>query len=141
MEEYHPITAILRMPSPHTRLLNDTGGGLDPFDWVQIYPVGTNRGPIPPEVPEHIARDYSEACRVLPSSAKASAALSRRCLQTILHEHGYNARDLAKEIELLLNETDPQKMIPETLRMTVDAIRTSEVDRDFGTGGLEADRK
>jgi hypothetical protein len=24
MEEYHPITAILRMPSPHTRLLNET---------------------------------------------------------------------------------------------------------------------
>jgi hypothetical protein len=74
-------------------------------------------------VPEHIARDYIEACRVLPFSAKASAALSRRCLQTILHEHGYKARDLAKEIELLLNETDPQKMIPESLRMTVDAIR------------------
>jgi hypothetical protein len=107
--------------------VNNTGGGpeggFEPFDWVQIYPVGTNRGPIPPEVPEHIARDYIEACRVLPFSAKASAALSRRCLQTILHEHGYKARDLAKEIELLLNETDPKKMIPESLRMTVDVIR------------------
>jgi Domain of unknown function (DUF4145) len=100
-----------------------SGGGFDPFDWVQIYPVGTNRGPVPPEVPEHIARDYIEACRVLPFSAKASAALSRRCLQTILHEQGYKARDLAKEIDLLLNEADPQKTIPESLRLTVDTIR------------------
>src|SRR5438128_7534834 len=58
------------------------------FQWVQVYPIGSNRGPVPPEVPERIAQDYVEACRVLPFSAKASAALSRRCLQTILHEHG-----------------------------------------------------
>jgi Domain of unknown function (DUF4145) len=98
-------------------------GGFTPFDWVLIYPVSGNRGPVPPEVPAHIGQDYVEACRVLPSSPKASAALSRRCLQTILHEHGYKARDLAKEIDLLLNELDPKKGIPESLRWTVDAIR------------------
>jgi hypothetical protein len=98
-------------------------GGFTPFDWVLIYPVSGNRGPVPPEVPAHIGQDYVEACRVLPSSPKASAALSRRCLQTILHEHGYKARDLAKEIDLLLNELDPKKGIPESLRLTVDAIR------------------
>ena len=103
---------------------NDTKeGGFEPFEWVQIYPVSGNRGPVPREVPADIGQDYVEACRVLPFSAKASAALSRRCLQTILHEHGYKARDLAKEIELLLNETDPKKGIPESLRLTVDAIR------------------
>jgi hypothetical protein len=60
---------------------------------------------------------------VLPLSAKASAALARRCLQTILREHGYKDRDLAKEIDLLLNETDPRKAIPESLRQTIDGIR------------------
>jgi hypothetical protein len=60
---------------------------------------------------------------VLPISAKASAALSRRCLQNVLHEHSYAARDLAKEIELLLNESDPRKAIPDSLRTTVDGIR------------------
>jgi hypothetical protein len=67
--------------------------------------------------------DYIEACNVLPISPKASAALSRRCLQNMLHEGGYKARDLAKEIDLLLAETDPMKALPRKLRETVDAIR------------------
>jgi hypothetical protein len=91
--------------------------------WRRIYPVGANRGPVPPEVPPDIARDYIEACNVLPTSAKASAALSRRCLQNMLHAHGYKAKDLAKEIDLLLNETDPKKALPHKLRETVDGIR------------------
>ena len=74
-------------------------------------------------MPPEIAQDYVEACNVLPISAKASAALSRRCLQKMLHAHGYNAKDLAKEIDLLLNETDLAKALPHKLRMTVDGIR------------------
>jgi hypothetical protein len=91
--------------------------------WSLIYPRGANRGPVPTEVPEGIARDYTEACDVLPISAKASAALSRRCLQNILHSAGYKAKDLAKEIDLLLNEADPRKALTHQLRETVDAIR------------------
>jgi hypothetical protein len=49
--------------------------------WRMVYPVGAKRGPVPKEVPDAIAIDYIEACNVLPISAKASAALSRRCLQ------------------------------------------------------------
>jgi hypothetical protein len=85
----------------------------------QVYPLGANRGPIPKEVPKDIAADYIEACNVLPISAKASAALARRCLQNILHRAGYRDRDLAREIDLLLN--DPT--VPATTRQTVDAIR------------------
>jgi hypothetical protein len=92
-------------------------------DWRQIYPAGANRGPVPLEVPSNIAKDYIEACNVLPISAKASAALSRRCLQNMLHAHNYNAKDLAKEIDLLLNEGDPKKALPHKLRETVDGIR------------------
>lgn len=91
--------------------------------WVNFYPSGANRGPVPAQVPGTIASDYIEACNVLPISAKASAALSRRCLQAILRSHGYSAKDLAKEIDLLLNESDPSKAIPASLRMTVDAVR------------------
>ncbi len=74
-------------------------------------------------MPPEIAADYEEACQVLPISPKASAALARRCLQAILRAHGYKAKDLAKEIDLLLDESDPKKAIPETLRLTVDGIR------------------
>lgn len=91
--------------------------------WRRIYPIGANRGPVPPEVPPEVAQDYTEACNVLPISAKASAALARRCLQAMLHAHGYKSKDLAKEIDLLLNETDPPKSLPQRLRITVDAIR------------------
>lgn len=88
-----------------------------------VVPVGASRGPVAREVPGHIKKDYLEACQVLPLSPKASAALSRRCLQTMLREHGYRDRDLAKEIDLLLNEADTTKAIPITLRTTVDSIR------------------
>jgi Domain of unknown function (DUF4145) len=88
-----------------------------------VYPIGANRGPVPPEVPSPIAEDYIEACNALPISAKASAALSRRCLQNILHGAGYKGRDLAAEIDLLLAESDPKKGIPLRLRTTVDGIR------------------
>jgi Domain of unknown function (DUF4145) len=76
-----------------------------------------------PRWPEQIAVDYIEACNVLPISAKASAALSRRCLQNILDAHGYIERDLAREIDALLKEADPVKVLPASLRQTVDSIR------------------
>jgi hypothetical protein len=41
----------------------------------------------------------------------------------MLHAHGYKARDLAKEVDLLLNEPDPKKSLPHRLRETVDGIR------------------
>jgi Domain of unknown function (DUF4145) len=90
-----------------------------------VYPIGASRGPISPEVPDEIVDDYIEACNVLPISSKASAALLRRCLQTILHREGYKVGngDLAKEIDLLLNESAPKKAIPQSLHDTVDAIR------------------
>ncbi len=61
-----------------------------------IRPRGTNRDPIPPEVPSQYAQDYLEACLVLADSPKASAALSRRCLQNLLvHEEKPRANSLA----------------------------------------------
>lgn len=89
----------------------------------QVFPAGANRGPVPNEVPQKIAQDYIEACNVLAISPKASAALSRRCLQHMLRDHGYKARDLAHEIDLLLAESDPRRALPIRLRTTIDTIR------------------
>ena len=50
-----------------------------------VYPQGTTR-PLPPEVTDDFADDFKEACLVFPFSPKASAALSRRCLQHLLRE-------------------------------------------------------
>jgi hypothetical protein len=41
---------------------------------------------LPSEVPPEFANDYKEACLIIANSPKASAALSRRCLQNILRE-------------------------------------------------------
>ena len=59
---------------------------------------------MPPQVPSKFAEDYREACLVLDDSPKASAALSRRCLQYILQEKaGVKHENLAKEIQEIIN--------------------------------------
>jgi hypothetical protein len=87
--------------------------------WRQVHPIGSNRGPVPAEVPKAIATDYVEACGVLPTSAKASAALARRCLQAMLNANGFKGAALEKQIERLLNA----KVLPTHIQSTVDAIR------------------
>ena len=68
-----------------------------------IRPEQASKEPLPSEVPSELAEDYYEACRVLPISAKASAALSRRCLQNFLREVvKVKPDDLATEIKEVL---------------------------------------
>jgi len=91
-------------------------------DVVAILPdewsITTGRAPIPPEVPSHIAQDYAEAALVLAISPKASAALSRRCLQIVLREAGQTkAKDLADQIEEVLPH------LPSRIAENLDAIR------------------
>ncbi|PKN01594.1 MAG: hypothetical protein CVU77_04410 [Elusimicrobia bacterium HGW-Elusimicrobia-1] len=77
-----------------------------------------NRGPLPPEVPKYLAEDYIEAALVLEDSPKASAALSRRCLQQLLREYAkVNKSDLSKEIDEVINK------LPSQLAESIDAIR------------------
>src|SRR5690606_12096501 len=51
------------------------------------------------EVPLSIASDYVEAHNTITCSEKASAALSRRCLQSILTDQGFTKRDLIEQIK------------------------------------------
>lgn len=88
-----------------------------------VYPKVPSRKAIPKSVPADIARDYTEAVEVIASSAKASAALSRRCLQNILSRAGYTSRDLVKQVKDFIEETDPRKAPPSALIETVDAVR------------------
>ena len=84
-----------------------------------IYPLNTKRA-VPPEVPEPYRKDFEEASAVLGISPKASAALSRRILQAILHqEFGISKGSLAQEIEEFLSRKD----VPSSLAQAIDAIR------------------
>lgn len=103
----------------YTAMTQDSG-----LKFVRTFmPDGVRRGPVPTEVPSKIASDYMEACNTISVSPKASAALSRRCLQAILNEKGYTGKDLAKQIDALLAETDASKAIGSDLRMTIDGVR------------------
>jgi hypothetical protein len=74
-------------------------------------------------VPEEFTDDYHEACTVLRLSPKSAAALARRSLQAVLAAEGYASRDLAKQIDAVIGERDPDKVLPRQLRGNVDAIR------------------
>jgi hypothetical protein len=68
-----------------------------------IYPLSSGRTPAAPEVESKFAEDYNEACLVLSFSPKASAALSRRCLQNIIRmKEGIKERNLKTEIDTLI---------------------------------------
>lgn len=90
---------------------------------AQVYPRGGEFRSAPPEVPSLIATDYAEANEVLAVSPKASAALSRRCLQSTLSAHGYAGRDLVRQVDAVLAESDTTKALPTALRENIDAIR------------------
>lgn len=96
-----------------------TGGGEINFATFVIYPGRVVREP-PPEVTGEYAQDFREACLVLPDSTKASAALSRRLLQHIIHEKaGITGHNLNEEIDELI----AQGVLPSDLAHDLDALR------------------
>lgn len=87
---------------------------------MQVWPRGVSREPIPNEVPPSIAEDYKEACLVLSDSPKASAALSRRCLQNLFRQAaGVKPGDLYDEIQQVIDS----KKLPSTIANSIDAVR------------------
>ena len=99
----------------------------DKYRWVMnasnrtlVRPKSYSRVPLSKEIPNEFSKDYSEACLVLTDSEKASAALSRRCLQHLLREKaGVSKGDLANEIQQVLDS----KQLPPHLAEDLDAIR------------------
>ncbi|MEK6284793.1 MAG: DUF4145 domain-containing protein [Acidobacteriota bacterium] len=87
---------------------------------IRIYPKASTRSPVAPEVPEPLSSDYTEACLVMPDSEKASAALSRRCLQMILRDKaGIKHGNLSDEIQQVIDS----RQLPSQLSDAVDAVR------------------
>lgn len=86
-----------------------------------VFPKGVARMPLSDDVDDpQVRSDYSEAALVLTDSPKASAALSRRCLQHILREKaGIKKGDLSNEIQELLNKN----ILPSDIADNLDVIR------------------
>ncbi|QEH36131.1 hypothetical protein OJF2_46910 [Aquisphaera giovannonii] len=93
---------------------------------------------VPTGVPEPLASDFREAHDALPISPKASAALSRRCLQTIIQDkEGFSERNLIDQVKKLL----ALNKIPSHLAIDLDAIRNvgnfaAHQQKDQSTGDI-----
>lgn len=73
----------------------------------------------PSFVPSPILNDYQEACLIKDLSPKASATLSRRCLQGMIRDFwGFKKPRLIDEIEALNDKVDPLTW------KAIDAVRT-----------------
>ncbi len=84
---------------------------------VSIYPKAVFRN-LPEYVPRPIREDYIEASLILQDSPKASATLSRRCLQGMIRDvWGIRKNRLIDEIKEL------QEKIPTTQWMAIDMVR------------------
>lgn len=102
IEEMHPVPNI----------------GITVTNELVVWPLSSGMPPAPTQVPKEMAQDYDEAAIVLPFSAKASAALSRRCLQTLLRDAANTkAKDLSKQIEEVLPS------LPSYIAHNLDAVR------------------
>ena len=104
----------------------------------QVYPKGTSRPPFPPEADEKYESDYTEACLVLETSPKASAALSRRCLQHLLRDTvEVQKGNLSKEID----EAIEISSYPSSISDLLDALRlignfSAHPEKDKSTGEI-----
>ena len=88
-------------------------------DSWQLKPQSTAI-PQPEYIPEQIRNDYNEACAILKLSPKASATLSRRCLQGMIRDFWTIQKDrLIDEV----NELKNQGAINSSTFDTIDAIR------------------
>lgn len=110
-------------PSCRKAIFSLTGawGGSSVVEFSKIiYPQAGIRPPAPLDVSPEIAEDFNEASTVFTDSPKASAALSRRCLQSVLCHLGFDQKNLADAIKAALDAN----IFPLSLAENLDAIRS-----------------
>jgi hypothetical protein len=81
-----------------------------------VHPKASSRAPLSPEIPKEYAEDYNEAGLVFADSPKASAALSRRCLQHLLRDEAKaTPKNLFAEIQEVLDSRKLPSHIADSL--------------------------
>lgn len=106
-------------------------------EWV-LLPESSAK-PVPDYIPEAIRQDYVEACRIRDLSPRASATISRRCLQGMIRDFcGIARRRLIDEINDLKKAIEDGKAPKGVQADTIDAI---DHVRNIGNIGahMEAD--
>lgn len=101
---------IYLCPNCEKKAIKVTGGYGGQFQGLNRWLAPTARIPsIASEVPPHIYQDYSEACSIVSDSPKASATMSRRCLQGMIRDFwGIEKSNLHLEIKELSGKVDDE---------------------------------
>jgi len=100
--------------------VNDCLINEDKINWLFARPKVYTRDLCPQEVPNGIKEDYLEACLVLADSPKASAALSRRCLQNLLIDaESVKQKNLYDQIQEVIDSGK----LPSQIAEAIDAVR------------------
>lgn len=110
---------FLRCPNcgEYTIQLSGIGDKVKDISTTNIRPCSLAKQ-YPQYIPENIRNDYEEACAIVSLSPKASATLSRRCLQGIIRDFwGISKSSLYQEIDAIKDK------IPTDLWTTIDALR------------------
>lgn len=115
---YRSTVKVIVCPNPECRQqtisLNiypaDNNGeikGIPIFSW-KLLPESESK-PFPDYIPKQLRDDYSEACLIRNKSPKASATLSRRCLQGMIRDYcGIKKGRLIDEIDELKGKVDAE---------------------------------
>lgn len=109
---------FFKCPNCGEYTINAVGKGKKVKDvHIQIHPNSLAKQ-FPEYIPEAIRQDYEEACAIVLLSPKASATLSRRCLQGMIHDFwGIKEKNLYEEISSL------KKLLSNDLWTSIDALR------------------
>lgn len=114
---YYNITTIIVCPNPQCRqqtislqlfqYRKDTHRIGDKLYSWELMPE-SNAKPFPDYIPKQLRDDYQEACVIKSKSPKASATLSRRCLQGMIRDFwAIKKSRLIDEIDELKDKVDP----------------------------------
>jgi len=97
-------------PSCNKYSINISGLGSDMKGQSVNFVPSSLAKQFPNYIPQSIRNDYEESYKIVNLSPKASATLSRRCLQGIIRDYWkiFNKRSLYEEIEAIKDKVDPQ---------------------------------
>ena len=121
--ECHKPSIKIRYVPPTTGvgIVDVVGKAIAKDQWV--YPSSGRGKNFGDEVPDDLKSDYFEACGVLLASPRSAATLSRRIVEAVLRQQGYNKDRLRDQIEAVRKESVPDRKLPAVLLRIIDAVR------------------
>lgn len=97
------ILSLSKCPNCGEASVRLTGKNITPYSYPPAAAIH-----LPEYIPNAIRSDYMEALSIVNASPKASATLSRRCLQGMIHDYwGIHEKNLNAEITSLKGKVEP----------------------------------